>query len=51
MSFNVDMGSVYQQFANVFGSIAPMIWPFIGATLAIFVFGGLMFVIRQYQGR
>ncbi len=51
MSFTVDMTAVYQQFANVFGSLTPLLWPFIGVTLALFVFGGVMWALRTYQGR
>ncbi|MGI9861339.1 hypothetical protein [Moorella sp. ACPs] len=48
MSFNVDMSEVYHQFANVFGSLTPLLWPFIGALLALFVFGGLIMIFRHY---
>lgn len=51
MSFNVDTGEVYQQFANVFGSLTPLLWPFIGALLALFVFGGLITVFRHYASK
>ncbi|MDH7578486.1 MAG: hypothetical protein QHH75_11900 [Bacillota bacterium] len=52
MSFNVSMTDVYQQFANVFGSLTPLLWPFIGALLALFVFGGLVTIFKHYaQGR
>lgn len=51
MSFNVDMNTVYQQFANVFGSLTPLLWPFIGALLALFVFGGIIHILRNYQNR
>lgn len=51
MSFTVDMNSVYQQFANVFGSMAPLLWPFIGAFLGIFVFGGIIAVLKSYQSK
>lgn len=49
MSFHLDMGPVYQQFANVFGSLSPLLYPFIGGTIALFVFGGVMFILRTYQ--
>lgn len=49
MSFIVDMDEVLQQFANVFGSLSPIIWPFVGATLALFVVGGLLVIFRRYQ--
>lgn len=51
MSFTLDMNPVYQQFANVFGSLSPMLYPFIGVTIALFVFGGVMFILSQYQKR
>lgn len=51
MSFNVDMSTVYQQFANVFGSLAPLLWPFIGVLLALFVFGGLITIFKHYAQR
>lgn len=51
MSFNVDINEVYQQFANVFGSLTPLLWPFIGALLALFVFGGLITVFRHYASK
>ncbi|KLU61852.1 hypothetical protein CEB3_c17700 [Peptococcaceae bacterium CEB3] len=51
MSFTVDMTSVYQQFANVFGSLTPLLWPFIGALLALFVFGGIIHILKAYQNR
>ncbi|NSW84438.1 MAG: hypothetical protein HPY90_14480 [Syntrophothermus sp.] len=51
MSFNVDMNAVYQQFANVFGSLAPLLWPFIGVLLALFVFGGLITIFKHYGQR
>lgn len=51
MSFNVDMVEVYQQFANVFGSLTPLLWPFIGILLALFVFGGLITVFKHYSQR
>jgi len=49
MSFVVDMDEVLQQFANVFGSLSPLIWPFVGATLALFVFGGLLVLFRRWS--
>jgi len=49
MSFTVDMDAVFQQFANVFGSISPIIWPFVGATLALFVVGGLFVIFRRLK--
>lgn len=49
MSFTVDMEAVLQQFANVFGSLSPIIWPFVGAALALFVVGGLFVVFRKNQ--
>lgn len=49
MSFIVDMDEVLQQFANVFGSLSPIIWPFVGAALALFVVGGLLVIFRRYQ--
>ncbi|OLN29927.1 hypothetical protein [Desulfosporosinus metallidurans] len=51
MSFTVDMSSVYQQFANIFGSLTPLLWPFIGALLALFVFGGIINILKTYQNR
>lgn len=51
MSFNVNMNEVYQQFANVFGSLTPLLWPFIGALLALFVFGGLITIFRHYASK
>jgi len=48
MSFNVNINEVLQQFANVFGSLTPLLWPFVGAAFAIFVFGGLMFIFRIF---
>lgn len=51
MSFTVDMTAVYQQFANVFGSMTPLLWPFIGALLALFVFGGIIGILKAYQNR
>lgn len=48
MSFDVNMQEVYRQFANVFGSLTPLLWPFIGALLALFVFGGLIMIFRHY---
>lgn len=51
MSFTVDMNTVYQQFANVFGSMAPLVWPFIGALLALFVFGGIITILKNYQNK
>lgn len=47
MSFHVDMDAVFQQFANVFGSISPIIWPFVGAALALFVVSGLIYIFRR----
>lgn len=47
MSFVVDMDEVFQQFANVFGSISAILWPFVGATLALFVVGGLFTIFRR----
>jgi hypothetical protein len=49
MSFTVNMDEVLQQFANVFGSLSPLIWPFVGATLALFVFGGLLVLFRRWS--
>jgi len=49
MSFVVDMDEVLQQFANVFGSLSPLVWPFVGATLALFVFGGLLVLFRRWS--
>jgi hypothetical protein len=49
MSFTVDMTSVYQQFANIFGSLSPILMPFVGALLAMFVFGGIINVLKNYQ--
>jgi len=49
MSFDVNMSEVYRQFANVFGSLTPLIWPFIGALLALFVFGGLIMILKKYS--
>jgi len=49
MSFVVNMDEVLQQFANVFGSLSPLIWPFVGATLALFVFGGLLVLFRRWS--
>lgn len=51
MSFTVDMAEVYQQFANVFGSLTPLLWPFIGILLALFVFGGLIMIFKHYSQR
>lgn len=51
MSFTVNINEVYQQFANVFGSLTPLLWPFIGALLALFVFGGLITVFRHYASK
>lgn len=51
MSFNVDMSEVYRQFANVFGSLTPLLWPFIGALLALFVFGGIITILRHYTSK
>lgn len=51
MSFSVDVGEVYQQFANVFGSLTPLLWPFIGALLGLFLFGGLITILRNYANR
>lgn len=51
MSFNVNMDEVYRQFANVFGSLTPLLWPFIGALLALFVFGGIITILRNYASR
>lgn len=51
MSFTVDMTEVYQQFANVFGSLTPLLWPFIGILLALFVFGGLITIFKHYSQR
>lgn len=51
MSFTVDMNTVYQQFANVFGSLAPLLWPFIGVLLALFIFGGLITIFKHYAQR
>lgn len=51
MSFNVDMTEVYRQFANVFGSMTPLLFPFIGALLALFVFGGIIHILKSYQSR
>lgn len=51
MSFNVNMTEVYQQFANVFGSLSPLLWPFIGVLLALFVFGGLITIFKNYAHR
>ncbi|MBM7582983.1 hypothetical protein JOD02_001852 [Caldicoprobacter guelmensis] len=49
MSFTVNMDEVLQQFANVFGSLSPLVWPFVGATLALFVFGGLLTLFRRWS--
>ena len=51
MSFNVDMSEVYRQFANVFGSITPLLWPFTGALLALFVFGGIITILKNYANK
>ena len=40
-----------QQFANVFGSLAPLLWPFIGVLLALFIFGGLITIFKHYAQR
>lgn len=48
MSFNVDVSAVLQQFINVFGSLTPLLWPFIGALLALFVFGGLIVIFKRF---
>ena len=47
MSFDLDMQEVLQQFTNVFGSLAPIIWLFIGGLLALFVLGGVLNVIAN----
>ncbi|MDI3477849.1 MAG: hypothetical protein PWQ59_1374 [Thermoanaerobacterium sp.] len=49
MSFNVDISEVLHQFINVFGSLSPLLWPFIGALLALFVFGGLITIFKKWQ--
>ena len=51
MSFTIDMTQVYQQFANIFGSLSPLLLPFIGALLALFVFGGIINILKNYQNR
>lgn len=51
MSFSIDMTSVYQQFANVFGSLTPLLYPFIAAFLGLFVFGGIVGILKHYQSR
>lgn len=48
MSFTVDMDAVYQQFANIFGSLSPLLWPFVGAAIGLFVFGGIVFIFKTF---
>lgn len=51
MSFTLDMTLVYQQFANLFGSLSPLLWPFVGVILALFVFSGVLNALKYYQGK
>jgi hypothetical protein len=41
------MSDVYQQFANVFGSITPVLVPFIGVALAGVLVGYLMSNLKK----
>ncbi|MDQ7094998.1 hypothetical protein REC12_15485 [Desulfosporosinus sp. PR] len=47
MSFNVDMGSILQYAYNFFASALPLVWPFVGVTLAVVTIAGLMYVFAK----
>ena len=51
MSFNVDIQQILQQFINVFGSISPVLWLFLGGALALFLLGGFMTILREWIRR
>lgn len=43
-----DSGAVeaMKQFTNLFGSLTPVLWPFFGALIAMFVFTGIITIVR-----
>ena len=48
MSFEVDMTAILQQFINVFGSLSPILWLFMGVLLALFLLGGIVNILKNW---
>lgn len=45
--FTLDMSPVYKQFTNIFVSLSPLLWIYIGVVLALFVFGGIIVALKN----
>lgn len=51
MPFTPDVTAIWKNTANVLGSLMPIAWPFVGAALALFIFGALIYLIHKWQTR
>lgn len=48
MSFDLDMSIIMQKGYNTLASILPGLYPFFGIAIALFLVGGVFFLIKKF---